>query len=136
MNLYEQQSANRRRTWLIMLAFVAVLFFLGLGFDAFYMGTTGGYVPIGSVMALGVGAWTAAVFHLFTHAFFKADLFLGAGSVSHSGSHHSFDMKTDMGGPKASVEPREAARTALFLASRPLSDQTGLFWRDCEVIDW
>ena len=32
------------------------------------------------------GAWTAAVFHLFTHAFFKACLFLGAGSVSHSGS--------------------------------------------------
>jgi len=53
------------------------------------------------VMALGVGAWTAAVFHLFTHAFFKADLFLGAGSVSHSGSHHSFDMKKDMGGLKA-----------------------------------
>ena len=52
------------------------------------------------VMALGVGAWTAAVFHLFTHAFFKADLFLGAGSVSHSGSHHSFDMKKDMGGLK------------------------------------
>ncbi len=50
------------------------------------------------VMALGVGAWAAAVFHLFTHAFFKALLFLGAGSVSHSGSHHSFDMKKDMGG--------------------------------------
>src|SRR5436190_121202 len=50
------------------------------------------------VMALGIGAWTAAVFHLFTHAFFKADLFLGAGSVSHSGSHHSFDMTRDMGG--------------------------------------
>jgi NADH-quinone oxidoreductase subunit L len=50
------------------------------------------------VMALGVGAWVAAVFHLFTHAFFKANLFLGAGSVSHSGSHHSFDMKRDMGG--------------------------------------
>jgi NADH-quinone oxidoreductase subunit L len=50
------------------------------------------------VMALGVGAWTAAVFHLFTHAFFKALLFLGAGSVSHSGAHHSFDMKKDMGG--------------------------------------
>ncbi len=52
------------------------------------------------VMALGVGAWTAAVFHLFTHAFFKACLFLGAGSVAHSGSHHSFDMKEDMGGLK------------------------------------
>src|SRR5439155_201582 len=50
------------------------------------------------VMALGVGAWTGAVFHVFTHAMFKACLFLGAGSVSHSGSHHSFDMKKDMGG--------------------------------------
>ena len=42
------------------------------------------------------GAWTAAVFHLFTHAFFKAGLFLGSGSVAHS--VHSFDMKKDMGG--------------------------------------
>ena len=50
------------------------------------------------VMALGVGVVTAAMFHLFTHAFFKALLFLGAGSVSHSGTHHSFDMKADMGG--------------------------------------
>jgi NADH-quinone oxidoreductase subunit L len=49
------------------------------------------------VMALGVGAWTAAIFHLFTHAFFKACLFLGAGSVSHA-CHHSFDMKAEMGG--------------------------------------
>ncbi|MEM7341562.1 MAG: NADH-quinone oxidoreductase subunit L [Actinomycetota bacterium] len=49
------------------------------------------------VMALGVGAYTAAMFHLFTHAFFKACLFLGAGSVSHA-CHHSFDMKADMGG--------------------------------------
>ncbi len=48
------------------------------------------------VMALGVGAWTAALFHLFTHAFFKANLFLGSGSVAHA--VHSFDMKTDMGG--------------------------------------
>ncbi|HSH61301.1 MAG TPA: NADH-quinone oxidoreductase subunit L [Acidimicrobiales bacterium] len=48
------------------------------------------------VMALGVGAWTAGVFHLVTHAFFKGLLFLGAGSVSHA--VHSFDMKKDMGG--------------------------------------
>ena len=34
--------------------------------------------------ALGVGAYNAALFHLFTHAFFKALLFLGAGSVSHA----------------------------------------------------
>ena len=50
------------------------------------------------MLALGVGGWAAGLFHLFTHAFFKALLFLGAGSVSHSGSHHSFDMKKDMGG--------------------------------------
>jgi len=50
------------------------------------------------VMALGVGAWTAAFFHLFTHAMFKAGLFLGSGSVAHS--VHSFDMKEDMGGMK------------------------------------
>ncbi len=50
------------------------------------------------VMALGVGAWTGAIFHLFTHAFFKACLFLGAGSVSHA-AHHTFDMRK-MGGLK------------------------------------
>ncbi|MEO6654296.1 MAG: NADH-quinone oxidoreductase subunit L, partial [Ilumatobacteraceae bacterium] len=50
------------------------------------------------MMGLGVGAWTAAVFHIFTHAFFKCCLFLCAGSVSHTASHHSFDMKKDMGG--------------------------------------
>jgi len=49
------------------------------------------------VLALGVGAYTAGMFHLFTHAFFKACLFLGAGSLSHA-CHHSFDMKAEMGG--------------------------------------
>ena len=55
------------------------------------------------VMALGIGAWVAAVFHLFTHAFFKALLFLAAGSVSHGGTHHSFDMRKDMGGLRTSM---------------------------------
>jgi len=59
MNLYEQQSANRRKTWLIMFAFVAFLFVLGLGFDAFYLGEAGGNVPIGSIVALGVGSVSA-----------------------------------------------------------------------------
>ena len=36
------------------------------------------------MLALGVGALPAAIFHLFTHAFFKALLFLGAGSVNHA----------------------------------------------------
>ena len=47
-------------------------------------------------VALGVGAYSAGVFHLFTHAFFKALLFLGAGSVIHA-MHHEQDMR-NMGG--------------------------------------
>ena len=47
-------------------------------------------------VALGIGAYGAAVFHLFTHAFFKALLFLGAGSVIHAVSNEQ-DMRR-MGG--------------------------------------
>jgi len=47
-------------------------------------------------VALGTGAYSAGVFHLFTHAFFKALLFLGAGSVIHA-MHHEQDMR-NMGG--------------------------------------
>ncbi len=47
-------------------------------------------------VACGVGAYTAGIFHLFTHAFFKALLFLGAGSVIHA-MHHEQDMR-NMGG--------------------------------------
>jgi NADH-quinone oxidoreductase subunit L len=44
------------------------------------------------MLALGVGSWTAAIFHLLTHAFFKALLFLCAGSVIHA-VHHEQDMR-------------------------------------------
>ncbi|MGI9393000.1 MAG: NADH-quinone oxidoreductase subunit L, partial [Parvibaculales bacterium] len=49
-------------------------------------------------VALGVGAYQAAMFHLFTHAFFKALLFLGAGGVIHA-LHHEQDLRK-MGGLK------------------------------------
>ena len=51
-----------------------------------------GYMFLG----LGVGAWHAALFHLTTHAFFKALMFLGSGSVIHA-CHHEQDMRK-MGG--------------------------------------
>jgi NADH-quinone oxidoreductase subunit L len=51
-----------------------------------------GYMFLG----LGVGAYTGAVFHVMTHAFFKALLFLGAGSVIHA-MHHEQDIRK-MGG--------------------------------------
>ena len=47
-------------------------------------------------VALGAGMFSAGIFHLFTHAFFKALLFLGAGSVIHA-MHHEQDMR-NMGG--------------------------------------
>jgi NADH-quinone oxidoreductase subunit L len=47
-------------------------------------------------LAVGSGAYAAAIFHMVTHAFFKALLFLGSGSVIH-GMHHEQDMRR-MGG--------------------------------------
>ncbi|HCM84074.1 MAG TPA: NADH-quinone oxidoreductase subunit L, partial [Rhodospirillaceae bacterium] len=44
------------------------------------------------VFAAGATAYGAAIFHLFTHAFFKALLFLGAGAVIHA-MHHEQDMR-------------------------------------------
>jgi NADH-quinone oxidoreductase subunit L len=52
-------------------------------------------------LALGVGAFAAGVFHLMTHAFFKALLFLGSGSVIHA-LHHEQDMR-NMGGLKDKI---------------------------------
>ncbi|KIC93497.1 NADH-quinone oxidoreductase subunit L [Flavihumibacter solisilvae] len=52
-------------------------------------------------LALGVGAWTAAIFHFFTHAFFKALLFLAAGVIIES-LHHEHNIFR-MGGLKKSM---------------------------------
>lgn len=54
------------------------------------------------VVALGVGAYTAAMFHLLTHAFFKALLFLGSGSVIHAMGGEQ-DMRL-MGGLKSKIK--------------------------------
>jgi NADH-quinone oxidoreductase subunit L len=82
-------------------------------------------------MALGVGAWTAAFFHLFTHAMFKAGLFLGSGSVAHS--VHSFDMKEHMGGMKRFM-PRTywtfVICTAALIGLFPLAG----FWSKDEIL--
>ncbi|KQX25509.1 MULTISPECIES: NADH-quinone oxidoreductase subunit L [unclassified Sphingomonas] len=65
-------------------------------------------------MAAGVGAYGAAMFHLFTHAFFKALLFLGAGSVIHA-MHHEQDMR-HYGGLWKRIPWTFAAMTAGTLA--------------------
>jgi heat shock protein HtpX len=60
VNIFEQQAKNRRRTIVVMVVFVAFLFFLGYGFDAFYLGTE---VPVAGFVALLVGL--IAAFHSY-----------------------------------------------------------------------
>jgi NADH-quinone oxidoreductase subunit L len=83
------------------------------------------------VMALGVGAWTAAIFHLFTHAFFKALLFLGSGSVSHA--VHSFDMKAEMGGLRKHMPITFATFMIGSIALAGLPPLAG-FWSKDEIL--
>jgi NADH-quinone oxidoreductase subunit L len=77
--------------------------------------------------ALGVGAYTAAVFHLFTHAFFKALLFLGSGSLIHA--VHSNNM-SDMGGLRTSMP--QTFRTFIIgsLALAGVAPLAGFFSKD------
>jgi len=89
-----------------------------------------GYMMLG----LGAGAWLPAVFHIFTHAFFKACLFLCAGSVGHSASHHSFDMKRDMGGLRKHMPITFAAWVVSTLALCGVFPFSGFFSKD-EIID-
>ncbi|MEY3358664.1 MAG: NADH-quinone oxidoreductase subunit [Actinomycetota bacterium] len=89
-----------------------------------------GYMMLG----LGAGAWLPAVFHIFTHAFFKACLFLGAGSISHSASHHSFDMKKDMGGLRKVMPITFTTWVISTLALCGVFPFSGFFSKD-EIID-
>jgi NADH-quinone oxidoreductase subunit L len=86
------------------------------------------------MMGLGAGAWTPAVFHIFTHAFFKACLFLCAGSISHSASHHSFDMKKDMGGLRKFMPITFTTWVISTLALCGVFPFSGFFSKD-EIID-
>ena len=72
-------------------------------------------------MAAGVGAYWVAIFHLFTHAFFKALLFLGAGSVIH-GMNGEQDMR-HMGGLKKYMP---VTHWTMFIATLAISGIPGL----------
>ena len=67
------------------------------------------------MLALGVGGYVAAIFHLFTHAFFKALLFLGSGSVNHA--TNTFDMRQD--GRPAEVRCRSRSATFVIGGAQP-----------------
>jgi NADH-quinone oxidoreductase subunit L len=82
-------------------------------------------------VALGAGAYSAGIFHLFTHAFFKALLFLGAGSVIHA-MHHEQDIR-HMGGlwKKIPFTTAMMAIGTLALTGFPLT--AGYFSKDAII---
>jgi NADH-quinone oxidoreductase subunit L len=87
--------------WMALIAGITMIIAAGLAFVQDDIKRVLAYSTVSQlgymVAALSVGAWTAGVFHLFTHAFFKALLFLGSGSVIHA--VHSNNM-SEMGGLK------------------------------------
>ena len=83
-----------------------------------------GYMFLG----LGVGAFGAAIFHLMTHAFFKALLFLGAGSVMHAMSNHT-DMRL-MGGLKSKMPITYGTMVIGTLAIAGFPGFSGFFSKD------
>ena len=79
-------------------------------------------------LALGVGSYGAAVFHVMTHAFFKALLFLGAGSVIH-GMHHEQDMR-HYGGLKKYMPVTHITMLIGCLAIAGIPGLSGFFSKD------
>ncbi|MFN2511310.1 MAG: NADH-quinone oxidoreductase subunit L [Pyrinomonadaceae bacterium] len=79
-------------------------------------------------LACGVGAFTAAIFHVITHAFFKALLFLGSGSVIH-GMHHEQDMRR-MGGLRKYMPITFATMLTGWLAISGIPIFAGFFSKD------
>jgi NADH-quinone oxidoreductase subunit L len=79
-------------------------------------------------LALGVGAYTAGVFHVMTHAFFKALLFLGAGSVIHA-MHHEQDIYK-MGGLRKKLPVTHLTFLIGCLAIAGIPPFAGFFSKD------
>lgn len=82
-------------------------------------------------LALGAGAYGAAIFHVITHAFFKATLFLGAGSVIHA-NHHNQDIRT-MGNMRKYMPLTAAAFGIAWLAIAGVFPFSG-FWSKDEIL--
>ena len=78
--------------------------------------------------ALGVGAWTAAIFHLMTHGFFKGLLFLGSGSVIHA-VHEEQDMR-HMGGLSRKIPITYLTMLVGSLAIAGIPPLAGFFSKD------
>ncbi|PIQ25149.1 NADH-quinone oxidoreductase subunit L [bacterium (Candidatus Blackallbacteria) CG17_big_fil_post_rev_8_21_14_2_50_48_46] len=79
-------------------------------------------------MGVGSGAYAAGMFHVFTHAFFKAALFLGAGAIIHA-LHHEQDLRK-MGGLRKYLPVTHAAMLVSCLAIAGIPPFAGFFSKD------
>jgi NADH-quinone oxidoreductase subunit L len=127
---YEEMAAGAR-TWILWIG-AATLFLTGLlalvqndikRVLAYSTVSQLGYM----VAALGAGGYAAGLFHLWTHAFFKALLFLGAGSVIHA--VHSNNM-SDMGGLRKDMPTTYRTFVIGALALAGIPPLAGFFSKD------
>ncbi len=79
-------------------------------------------------MGVGAGAYAAGIFHVFTHAFFKAALFLGAGAIIHC-LHHEQDLRK-MGGLRKRLPITHLAMLISCLAIAGIPPFAGFFSKD------
>nr|YP_010508138.1 NADH dehydrogenase subunit 5 [Candida verbasci]UXG56602.1 NADH dehydrogenase subunit 5 [Candida verbasci] len=81
------------------------------------------------LLAMGVSAYDLAIYHLYCHAFFKATLFMGAGSVIHSYIAESQDMRT-YGALQAYLPASYTAITMASLSTMAIPGLTGYYSKD------
>lgn len=132
-----------RMNWLFEMSEVALMVIATVGaFTAFFAATIGfaqndikkvlAYSTVSQLgymfLAMGTGAYTAGVFHLMTHAFFKACLFLGSGSVI-LGMHHEQDMRL-MGGLRKYMPVTFATFLLATIAIAGVFPFSGFFSKD------
>jgi NADH-quinone oxidoreductase subunit L len=127
-------------TALIVVATVGLLTALAAAFMAFAQTDLKKVLAYSTVsqlgfmfVAAGTGNWTAAIFHLGTHAFFKACLFLGAGSVMHSLEHGGSTTPGDimtMGGLRRRLPTTHITFLLSCLAIAGIAPWSGFFSKD------
>src|SRR5678815_3416251 len=127
-------------TALIVVASVGLLTALAAAFMAFAQTDLKKVLAYSTVsqlgfmfVAAGTGNWVAAIFHLGTHAFFKACLFLDAGSVMHSLEHEGSKTPGDimtMGGLRSRLPKTHATFLVSCLAIAGIVPFSGFFSKD------
>ncbi|MEI7899351.1 MAG: NADH-quinone oxidoreductase subunit L, partial [bacterium] len=119
-------------TWVTLVGAITAVFAATIGFFQYDIKKVLAYSTVSQLgfmfIAVGVGAYGVGIFHLMTHAFFKACLFLGSGSVI-LGCHHEQDMRK-MGGLRKLMPVTAATYFAACCAIAGFPLTAGFFSKD------